>query len=546
LLATARAEYAARSPVSGGAADPESTAKEILMAPKDDLDRREFLASTAAGLALTIVPRHVLGGPGYTAPSDKLTLAYIGCGTQGTREMLRLLPAPDVQITAVCDPVKDGTNYVDWDKTGIRDSVREFLETPSWGEGVNGIRAGRDMAKEIIETYYAKQRAADNFRSVASYADFRELLEKEKDLDCVKVMTPDHLHAAISIAAMKKRKHVVMHKPLANRVAEVRMVVDTARKTGVATHLLAWHAPITAVQQMILDGAIGSLKEVHNWTDRPFWPHALALPTDRPPVPQNFDWSLWLGPERDRPYHPSYTHALFRGWYDFGGGSVADMGNYSLWPIFMALDLPVPYSVEAQSSSSAQVDDQVSTITMNDFAFPYANRVCFKFAAHGRWPALKLYWYDGGMRPFTPDELLEDGKSIPATGTLFVGDKGSILNGELIPAKKMRDYRTAKGLPEPQGTERRRGGGGAPPEWIAAFKGGPATAGNFLNAANCSEAIALAGAAIRYSRKVFNEDHCAPALLWDAQAMEFTNAAEANPYLRREYRDGWTLTSPEG
>ena len=513
------------------------------MAPNGDPDRREFLATAAAGLALTIVPRHVLGGPGYTAPSDKLTLAYIGCGTQGIRELLRLLPLQDVQVTAVCDPVKDGTNYVDWDKTGIRDGVRELLKVADWGAGVAGIRAGRDMAKEIIEAFYAKQRATESFRSVASYADFRQLLEDEKDLDAVKIMTPDHLHAAISIAAMGKRKHVAMHKPLANRVEEVRMVVDTARQTGVATHLLAWRRPITAVQEMILDGAIGELREVHNWTDRPFWPQALALPTDRPPVPPGFDWSLWLGPERERPYHPSYTHALFRGWYDFGGGSVADMGNYSLWPIFMALDLPVPYSVEAQSSSSAEVSDQVSTVSTNDFAFPYANRVCFKFAAHGRWPALRLYWYDGGMRPFTPDELLEDGRSAPATGTLFVGDKGSILNGELVPAKRMRDYRTAKGLPEPAAAESRAGRGDVAPEWVAAFKGGPATAGNFLNAAACSETIALAGAAIRYSRKVFKADRCAPALLWNAQAMEFSNAPEANAYLRREYRDGWTLKS---
>src|SRR5262249_52731918 len=190
-------------------------------------------------------------------------------------------------------------------------------------------------------------------------------------------------------------------------------------------------------------------------------------------------------------------------------GSVGDRGNYSLWPIFMALDLPVPYSVEAQSSSSAQLDGQVSSIATNDFAFPYANRVCFKFAAHGPWPALRLFWYDGGMRPFTPDELLEDGKSIGASGTPFVGDKGSILNGERIPAKGVGDYRPAKGLPEPGETASRRGGSTAPPEWIAAFKGGPATAGTFRNAANCSEAIALAGAAIRYSRKIFNEDHCA-------------------------------------
>jgi hypothetical protein len=510
---------------------------------RDDLDRREFLAAAGAGLAFTIVPRHVLGGPGHTPPSDKLTVAYVGCGTQGIRELLRLLPLQDVQVTAVCDPVEDGTNYVDWSRNGIRDGVREALQDASWGGNVSGIRGGRNMAREIIETCYAKQRGSENFASVASYADFRELLEKEKDLDCVKVMTPDHLHATIAIAAMKKRKHVAMHKPLANRVAEVRMVVDAARRSGVSTQLLAWRRPITPVQEMIQEGAIGTLKEVHNWTDRPFWPHALALPTDTPPVPPGFDWDLWLGPERDRPYHPTYTHALFRGWYDFGGGSVADMGNYSLWPIFRALDLPVPYSIEAQSSSSAEVHDLVSTVNVNDFAFPYANRVCFKFAAHGRWPAIKLFWYDGGMRPFTPDEVLEDGKSLPATGTLFVGDAGTILNGELVPAKRMRDYRTAKGLPEPQPAESRRGPSGAPPEWVATFRGGPATEGTFQNAAACSEAIALAGAAIRYSRKVFKADQCAPALLWNADAMEFTNAPEANPYLRREYRDGWTLTS---
>jgi predicted dehydrogenase len=510
------------------------------MAEGKEINRREFLAPAAAGLAVTLVPRHVLGGPGYVAPSDKLTLAYIGCGTQGTRELLQLLPSQAVQITAVCDPVKDATNYIDWSKTGIRDSVRKTLGNPNWGAGVDGIRGGRGMAKEIIETYYANQRASENFAGVASYADFRELLEKQKDLDAVKIMTPDHLHAAIAIAAMKKRKHVAVHKPLSNRVSEVRMVVETARRTGVATHLLAWRGPLTQVRQMVLDGAIGEIKEVHNWTDRPFWPQQLALPTDRPPVPAGFDWDLWLGPEAERPYHPSYTHAVFRGWYDFGGGSIADMGNYSLWPIFMALDLPVPYSVEAQSSSSCDIHDQVSAIAKNDFAFPYANRLCFKFAAHGPWPALKLYWYDGGMRPFTPDDVAEDGKSLPSAGTLFIGEKGTILNSDLVPAKKMQSYRASKG--EAQGAATRTSAASTA-EWIAAFQGGPPSDGNFLNAANCSETIALAGAAIRYSRNVFNENRCAPALLWDAENMRFTNASEANRYISREYREGWKLES---
>ncbi len=507
------------------------------MNDKESINRREFLGSTAATLAFTVVPRHVLGGPGYVAPSDKITLAYIGCGTQGLREMFRLVTNPEVQIVAVCDPEKDNTNYVDWDKTGIRDSIRKLLESPSWGEGVQGIRAGRDVGKEIVETYYAKKRSAENYKGCASYADFRELLEKEKDLDSVKIMTPDHLHATISIAAMKKGKHVVMHKPLANRVAEVRMVVETARKTGVATHLSAWRSPINNVRDMINDGAIGTLREVHNWTDRPFWPQWQSLPTDQPPVPKSFDWNLWLGPALDRPYHPNYTHAVFRGWYDFGGGSIADMGNYSLWPIFMALDLPVPISVEATPSSFVEIVDQVSAVKMNDFSFPNATRVRFKFAAQGNRPPLYLYWYDGGMRPFTPEELEADKKPMPATGTMFVGDKGMILGNQLIPEKKMREYREAKNI-TPQ--EARRGGSGDS-EWIQAFKGGNPSAGNFLNAAPCSEAIALAGAAIRYSRKYFNENRTTPPLEWDAAAMKFTNITEANQYLVREYRKGWEL-----
>ena len=170
-------------------------------------------------------------------------------------------------------------------------------------------------------------------------------------------MTPDHLHATIAIAAMKKRKHVGVHKPIANRVAELRLVLQTQREMGVRTHLMA-HQPATfasmlQVRQMILDGAIGTLKEIHNWTDRPFWPHFNSVPADRPAVPPTFNWQLWLGPSTDRPYHPHYTHAVFRGWYEFGAGSIADMGNYSMWPIYSALDLPIPTSVQADTNHNA-------------------------------------------------------------------------------------------------------------------------------------------------------------------------------------------------
>src|SRR5208337_1800522 len=160
----------------------------------------------------------------------------------------------------------------------------------------------------------ANQRSSESFKSCASYADFRDLLDREKDLDAVKIMTPDHLHATIAIAAMKKGKHVLVHKPLANRLYEARLVTETARKTKAATHLLAYGAGNgnALIAAHIQKGAIGTLREIHNWTNRPVWPQYTEIPADTRPVPKGFDWDLWLGPSLDRPYHPRYTHTVFR------------------------------------------------------------------------------------------------------------------------------------------------------------------------------------------------------------------------------------------
>ncbi len=509
------------------------------MKTDDKLNRRVFLESTAASLAFTIVPRHVMGGPGYVPPSDKITLAYIGCGTQGLREMFRLVANPEVQIVAVCDPEKDNTNYIEWSKNEIRNGIRRVLGKPSWGEGMTGVRCGREVAREIVETYYAQKRPSEKFKGCSSYADFRELLEKEKDLDSVKVMTPDHLHATIAIAAMKKGKHVAMHKPIANRLSEARLVAETARKTGVATHLLAYHgAGIENIRQMIKNGAIGTLREVHNWTDRPFWPQYETLPTDTPTVPATFDWNLWLGPALDRPYHPNYTHTVFRGWYDFGGGSIADMGNYSLLPIFLALDLKSPTSVEALTSSSVRIVDQISELIVNDYAFPNACQLRFRFPAEGDRPAITLYWYDGGMRPYAPEALEIDKKAVPATGVMYVGDKGVILGNQIYPEKRRLEYMQGK---DPGQTQAKTERMNAEAEWVQAFKGGKPSGGNFISAAYCAEMICLGGAAIRAARKNFNEDRTTGPLEWDAAAMKFTNMPEANEYLVRDYRKGWEL-----
>jgi Oxidoreductase family, C-terminal alpha/beta domain/Oxidoreductase family, NAD-binding Rossmann fold len=505
------------------------------------MNRRTFLGySAASAAAFTILPRSVLGGPGQVAPSEKIHLAYIGCGTQGLREMLPLLAVPEVQIVAVCDPVKDGTEYVDWSKDGLRESIGKTLGNPDWRRGRPGIPGGREVAREIIETYYAKQRSTDNFKGCGVYADFRELLEKEKDLDAVKVMTPDHLHATVAIAALKKGKHVMVHKPLANRLQEARLVIETARSTNLATHFLPASPgeQVSMVAGWIRNGAIGTLREIHNWSNRPVWPQYATIPTDTPPVPKDFDWDLWLGPSLYRPYHPHYTHAVFRGWYEFGGGAIADMGHYSLWPVFREFDLDAPILVESTPTHVCTLKDQVSVTIQNDYSFPVASTIRFKFAAKGDRPAVDMIWSDGGIRPPTPDEL-EDNSELTPEGMMFVGDKGKILAGfhcdnpRIIPERNARAFFGPKGVPEPASAERDRGQAGRNGAWINAFKGGERTYGDFLLAGPISEAFNLGAISLRLGGK---------RLRWDAANRKISNLSGADKYLVREYRKGWELT----
>lgn len=506
------------------------------------LSRRQFMsAGGAAVTAITIVPRHVLGGRGYVAPSEKITLACIGFGTQAIREIGGILASPDIQVVAMCDVEKDGVNYLEWEKGEVRNAIRELLENPAWREGSNHAPGGRDVGKEIVETYYAKQRGKKKFKGCATYTDFRELLEKEKDVTAVKVMTPDHTHAPIAIAALKKGMNVVMHKPLGNRLLEARAVVETARAKKVATHFLAASdgARLKPALDMIKNGAIGTLREIHNWSSRPMWPQYATLPADTPPVPKDFDWTLWLGPSIDRPYHPNYTHTNFRGWYEFGGGPIADMGHYSLWPIFQILDLDSPISVESTPSHVCTVSDQVCARITNDYSFPSACTVRMRFAPKGERGALDIFWYDGGIKPPVPEELMAENKELDEEGMMFVGDQGKILGGfrsedsRLIPEAKMRAYQAANYLTEPaanQGDTRK--GGGRNAGWIEAFKGGPASCGDFLLAGPISDAMNLAAISLRLGGQ---------RLLWDSAGAKITNIPEANKFLTREYRSGWEI-----
>jgi predicted dehydrogenase len=501
-----------------------------------EINRRRFIEGAAASAAFTIVPRHVLGGTGQVAPSDKITMAHIGMGAEGISELGYLLADPAIQITAVCDPNTDSSDYMEWGKGDIRRQLRQYMQSPTWRESDNGCPGGREVGRAAVDGYYATERGVDKYKACAVYADFRELFEKENDLDAVKIMTPDHLHATISIAAMKKGKHVLMHKPLANRIYEERLAIETARKTGVATHMAAWGAaPGNAqIAEKIKQGAIGKLLEIHNWTNRPVWPQYTEIPAASP-VPKGLDWDLWLGPALDRPYSRNYTHGVFRGWYDFGGGSMADMGIYSLWPIFTTLGLTAPVSAEAWATHTCQLVDNVSGPAKNDFSYPTACSIHFKFAPTAAIPGLQLFWYDGGMKPRLPEEVDAAIPAMGIEGILFIGDKGMIkagymgedpilfANGKhdpLFPPEPKPEY---KGWQQDAVEHNKL--------WRTAFQGGPQSPGSFLNLGPISDTVNLGTVALRAGQKV----------VFDSAAMKITNGDAANKFLFRDYRKGWEL-----
>jgi hypothetical protein len=497
------------------------------------VNRRKFLKGLAAASAVTIVPRRVLGGPGYVAPSDMITLAQVGCGTQSMRQVTTgLVSRPDLQFVAVVDPNADSQNYVDWSRFGNRDVVRRFLEDPAWGEADAGIRAGREVSRRVMEAYYKKH---DRPGGIRSYEDYREMLEKETDLQGIVNITPDHQHASINISALRKGKAAIAHKPLANVLYEVRRTVAAAGESKAASHLLAYsNSPDRhKLAAWIESGVVGTVREVHNWTNRPVWLQGWQeYYASGPAAPTGFNWELWQGPEPDRPYHPHYTFAVYRGWYAYGAGCLGDMGYYSLWQPYRILGLGVPEWVEARPNSEAWLDaNSVSgggRVSM--IGYPRASTIRWRHPATSRRPAVDTFWYDGGIKPQTPEELYEDGQDLGAEGMLIVGDKGKILcefrgeNPRLIPASRQRAFDGSVVPKEFDQTE-------TADEWVGAVKNGTKSKGSFEEVSALAEAVTLGNIALRVPYK---------RLLWDAEKMAFTNSEEANKLVRRqEYRAGW-------
>lgn len=459
--------------------------------------RRRFLQLTATAAAFCVVPRHVLGGAGQVAPSEKITLAGIGLGGQGTQNMAIFQPIPEVQIVAVCDVNREGKGYLSW----------------NWSEGREGQTCGREPARRAIDDYYAKQQRSGQYRGCKAYNDYRELLDKE-DLDAVMIATPDHTHAVITMAALKRGKHVYCEKPLTWSVSEARQITEAARRARVATQCgnqgqASESARVT--HEIIADGAIGAVREVQVSYGVRFWswPTWEGRPPDAPPVPDGFDWDLWLGPAPFRPYHPAYHPWTWRNWRDFGTGLLGDLGLHKLSTVFKALNLGHPISVEASATKPSPE------------TYPLGEIVRFEFPARGHLPPVTINWYDGGLKPPRPPELEDDE---PMRDTLYIGDRGKLMGDRLIPESRMETYkRPPKTLPRSPGQMQ---------EWVAAIRGGPPAGSSFTDHSGLVTEVCLLGnIAVRAQKK----------LLWDGAKMQFTNDKAANQWLRREYRQGWTL-----
>lgn len=442
--------------------------------------RRQFLATSTAAGTFLLLPIHVARGAGETSPNNKLNIAGVGIGGQGGND---INDVSSENIVALCD--------VDW-----------------------------GYAAHTFDKYPKARR----------YKDFREMLDKEKSLDAVVVGTPDHTHAIVSMAAIKRGKHVYCEKPLTRTVFEARELAKAAREAKVATQMgnqgMAFEGN-RQINEWLADGAIGTVREAHVWSDRPthrgkmplWWAQGIERPKETPPVPETLDWDLWLGPAPFRPYHSAYAPFRWRGWWDFGTGGLGDMGIHNLAPVFSALKLGSPETVQASSTPVFQ-----ETV-------PMAAMVHYTFPARGDRPGVSLHWYDGGLLPERPAELEENRQLDPEDGIIFVGDKGKMLvtgwGGEhprLLPESRDKQYqRPAKTLPRSIGHHQ---------EWIEACKKGTPTRSNFDFAGPLTEAVLLGSVCIRNGGE---------KLVWDSANLRITNDPDANKLLHYEYRKGWSL-----
>ena len=514
------------------------------MEEKNEVTRREFIGKSATvGAAAMIVPRHVLGR-GFTAPSDMLNVACVGVGGMGRSNLINLASQ---NITALCD--------VDWgytDKTLSRldtdaSNLQSHIDHPTTGANVAPAVSAADAEKSKARLASILHLKNDLIPKAKRYSDYREMLDKQKDIDAVVIATPDHMHAPIALACMDLKKHVYVQKPLVWSVDEARKLSAKAKETGLATQMgnqgHSLNDARTAVE-WIQAGAIGEVKEIQIWTDRPvgFWPQgiprpaapqgsldamswnmagvdarlAAAMAAGAYPIPSTLSWDVFLGVGPNIPYHPVYHPFNWRGWVDWGCGALGDMGAHLFDVSVWSLNLGLPTSIETVSSP------------FNRVSFPDATMSFYEFPARGSMPAVKLTWYDGGFMPAKPVEI-GDEELKKEGGALLIGTKGKLMhdtygaNPRLLP-KSLADSvgKPKQKLPRIENEDHEM-------NWVNAAKGKTKTSCPFEYASHLTEIMLLGVVALKAGKKIY----------YDGANMKVTNIPDANQYLSRQYRTGW-------